>query len=90
MEVKRYDFTRCIYCVSRSNLAFESKEMVWKYINRKWGIQHDQIESFEFAAGDFQSGADIQTLMINGQEAKIVCRRVVTDENLDAAIAQGW
>ncbi len=90
MEVKHENFTRCIYLVSGSNLAFESKDMVWKYIKKKWGVRDQQIESFAMQAGEFESGADVQTLNINGREVKIVCRRVVTDENLDAAIAQGW
>ncbi len=90
MEVKRADFTKCIYLVSGSNLAFESKDMVSKYIEKKWGVRDEQIKSFATHAGDFESGADVQTLNINGREVKILSRRVVTEENLNAAIEQGW
>jgi hypothetical protein len=90
MQAKRIDFTRSIFLVSGSNLAFESKEMVWKYVTKKWGTPQSDLRSFSCAAGGFESGAEVQTLNMNGQEVKILCRRVVTDENLDAAIAQGW
>ena len=90
MEVKRVDFTRSIYTVSGSNLAFESKDMVWKYIQKKWGVRDDQIDSFAIEAGDFQAGVDVQTLNINGHEVKILCRRVVTDDTIDAAVAHDW
>jgi hypothetical protein len=84
------DFTRSIYTVSGSNLAFESKEMVWEYIRKKWGVRDEDIQSFATAPGLFESGAHVETINVNGQEVKILARRVVTAENLDAAIAQGW
>jgi len=90
MEAKHVDFTRSVYTVSGSNLAFDSREMAWEYIRRRWGVRDDEIRSFAFAAGTFESGAHVETINVNGQEVKILARRVVTAENLDAAVAQGW
>jgi len=90
MEAKHVDFTRSVYTVSGSNLAFDSKEVVWEYIRRRWGVQDDEIRSFAFCAGTFESGAHVETIKINGQEVKILARRVVTAENLNAAVVQGW
>lgn len=90
MEAKHIDFTKSIYTVSGSNLAFESKEMVLEYIERKWGVSHVDTQSFEFGAGLFESGAHVETININGQEVKILARRVVVAGNLDAAIVQEW
>jgi len=90
MQAKHVDFTRSIYTVSGSNLAFESKEMVWEYIRKKWGVRYEDIQSFAFAAGTFESGAHVETINVGGQEVKILARRVVTEGNLDAAVDQGW
>jgi hypothetical protein len=90
MEAKHVDFTRSIYTVSGSNLAFESKEMVWEYIRKKWGVSDEDIQSSATAGGLFESGAHVETINVNGQEVKILARRVVTAENLDAAIDHGW
>jgi hypothetical protein len=90
MQAKRVDFTRSIYTVSGSNLAFESKEMVWDYIRKKWGVRDDEIQSFAFGVGTFESGAHVETINVNGQEVKILARQVCTKENLDAAVDQGW
>jgi len=90
MQAKHVDFTKSIYTVSGSNLAFESKELVWEYIRKKWGVSDERIRTFATGVGDFESGVDVQTLNINGQEVKILARRVVTEKNLDAAIAHGW
>lgn len=90
METKHVDFTKSIYTVSGSNLAFESKEMVWEYIRKKWGVSDEGIGSFAFGAGTFESGAHVETINVNGQEVKILARRVVTEGNLDVAVAQGW
>ena len=64
--------------------------MVWKYLCKKWNIREGQIESFATHAGDFQSGVDVNTLNINGQEVKVLHRRIVTDNNLDDVIDLGW
>jgi len=53
-------------------------------------VRDEDIQSFATAAGLFKSGAHVETINVNGQEVKILARRVVTAENLDAAIAQGW
>jgi hypothetical protein len=90
MAVKHVDFTRSIYTVSGSNLAFDSKEMVWEYITKKWGVREQDIQSFAMHAGTFESGAHVETINVNGQEVKVLARRVVTAENLDAAVQQGW
>ena len=90
MEVKHVDFTRSVYTVSGSNLAFESNEMVWEYMRKKWGLRDEGIHSFAVGAGTFESGAHVETINVNGQEMKILARRVVTEGNLDAAVAQGW
>ena len=90
MQAKHVDFTKSIYTVSGSNFAFESKEMVWEYITKRWGVRDEEIQSFAFGSGTFVSGAHVETINVNGQEVKILARRVVTEENLDAAIAQRW
>lgn len=85
-----FDFSKCVYTVSGSNLVFDSKEMVWKYLQKKWGLAEDQITTFATAAGHLESDADVQTLKLNYREVKIVRRRMVSERNLDLAIAQGW
>ncbi|MBL8880815.1 MAG: hypothetical protein JNG88_17010 [Phycisphaerales bacterium] len=37
METKHVDLTQSIYADSGSNLAFDSKVMVWEYLTKKWG-----------------------------------------------------
>jgi hypothetical protein len=53
-------------------------------------VRDEDIQSFATAAGLFKSGTHVETINVNGQEVKILAHRVVTAENLDAAIAQGW
>lgn len=66
MEAKRVDFTRSIYTVSGSNLAFELKEMLWDYLRKKWRVSDEDIQSAETAAGQFESGAHVETVNVNG------------------------
>jgi hypothetical protein len=90
MEIKKVDFTRSIYTVSGSNLAFESREMVMKYLHKKWGINEQEVAGFAMNCGAFESGVDVLTLRINDNEVKILQRRVVTEDNLEAAIQLNW
>ncbi|MEK6702216.1 MAG: hypothetical protein AABZ53_08130 [Planctomycetota bacterium] len=57
---------------------------------RELGIEGVAPEGLSCLAGDFESGANVTTYRYKGRELKVLARRVVTRENLDAALKSGW